>query len=121
VPIVVGVVEDAGPDEFFNFTVEVNPDGTLEDRYDKERRVPFGEYTPLRFIMEPIAGDLLPPRDQVPGEGVALIETDSGPMAVVISWEVFFARRVREGVRAGGQVVLNPTNGASYWLTQVQT
>ena len=34
---------------------------------------------------------------------------------------MFFARRVREGVRAGGQVVLNPTNGSSYSLTQVQT
>jgi apolipoprotein N-acyltransferase len=42
-------------------------------------------------------------------------------MAVVISWEVFFGRRVREGIRAGGQVVLNPTNGSSYWLTQVQS
>ena len=70
---------------------------------------------------EPIAGASLPPRDAVPGDGVAVIGTDAGPMAVVISWEVFFSRRVREGVREGGQAVLNPTNGSSYWLTQVQT
>jgi apolipoprotein N-acyltransferase len=42
-------------------------------------------------------------------------------MAVAISWEVFFGRRVREGVRAGGEMVLNPTNGSSYWLTLVQS
>ncbi|MCZ7630576.1 MAG: apolipoprotein N-acyltransferase [Microthrixaceae bacterium] len=122
-PIAVGAVNDSslGEDRFENFVVVVNPDGTLGDRFDKVRRVPFGEYVPARFLFEPIAGASLPPRDQVPGEGVAVIETDAGPMAVVVSWEVFFSRRVREGVRAGGQVVLNPTNGSSYWLTQVQT
>lgn len=122
-PIAVGAVNDSplGEDRFENFVVVVNPDGTLGDRFDKVRRVPFGEYVPLRFLFEPIAGANLPPRDQVPGDGVAMIETGAGPMAVVVSWEVFFSRRVREGVHAGGQVVLNPTNGSSYWLTQVQT
>jgi apolipoprotein N-acyltransferase len=40
---------------------------------------------------------------------------------VVISWEVFFGGRVRDGVREGGGVVLNPTNGASYSGTILQT
>jgi len=75
----------------------------------------------MRWLFEPIAGSTLPPRDQVPGTGTAVVRTGHGKMAVAISWEVFFGRRIREGVRAGGQVVLNPTNGSSYWLTQVQT
>ena len=120
-PIMVGVVEDAGPKNFVNYVVVVNPDGSLTGRYDKVRRVPFGEYVPLRFLFDPIAGAELPARDQIPGRGTAMVPTSAGPMAVVVSWEVFFGRRVREGVRAGGQVVLNPTNGSSYWLTQVQT
>ena len=120
-PIIVGVVEDKGIDHFVNYVVVVNPDGSLGDRYDKERRVPFGEYVPLRPLFEPIAGDSLPQRDQIPGVGTAMLNTSAGPMAVVISWEVFFGRRAREGVRAGGQVLLNPTNGSSYWLTQVQS
>lgn len=127
-PIVVGAVDDAvdssgvpDPDRFENYIVVVQPDGTLGDRFDKERRVPFGEYVPMRGLIEPLAGGTLPPRDQVPGGGVAVLHTPGGPMAVVVSWEVFFSRRVREGVRAGGQVVLNPTNGSSYTLTQVQT
>jgi apolipoprotein N-acyltransferase len=121
-PIVVGVVEDTDdPGAFANFVVVVNPDGSLTDRYDKERRVPFGEYVPLRDLLAPVAGAALPARDQVPGVGTAMVRTDAGPMAVVISWEVFFGRRVREGVRAGGEVVLNPTNGSSYWLTIVQS
>jgi apolipoprotein N-acyltransferase len=120
-PILVGVVEDVGADQFANYVVVVNPDGTLTGRYDKERRVPFGEYVPLRFLLEPLVGSTLPARDQVPGTGTAMVPTSAGPMAVAISWEIFFGRRVREGVRAGGEVVLNPTNGSSYWLTEVQT
>lgn len=122
-PIMVGVVEDDpdDPDKFLNYVVVVNPDGSLGDRYEKERRVPFGEYVPLRSLFEPIAGGVLPLRDAVPGVGSATVETGAGPTAVAISWEVFFPRRVREGVRGGGEVVLNPTNGSSYWLTQVQT
>lgn len=120
-PIVAGIVESVDADRFTNYVIVVHPDGTRSDRYDKKRRVPFGEYVPMRWLFEPIAGGALPPRDQVPGTGTAMVRTGHGKMAVAISWEVFFGRRVREGVRAGGQVVLNPTNGSSYWLTQVQT
>lgn len=121
--IVVGVVEDApdDPRHFLNYVVAYEPDGSMGARYDKERRVPFGEYVPMRPLFEPIAADVLPARDQVPGDGSAAIDTEAGPLAVAISWEVFFSRRVREGVRDGGEIVINPTNGSSYWLTQVQT
>ena len=73
-PIIVGVVEDKGIDHFVNYVVVVNPDGSLGDRYDKERRVPFGEYVPLRPLFEPIAGDSLPQRDQIPGVGTAMLQ-----------------------------------------------
>lgn len=120
-PIVAGIVESVDTRHFANYVIVVHPDGTTSDRFDKKRRVPFGEYVPMRWLFEPIAGNTLPPRDQVPGTGTAVVRTGHGKMAVAISWEIFFGRRIREGVRAGGQVVLNPTNGSSYWLTQVQT
>jgi apolipoprotein N-acyltransferase len=121
--ILVGIVEDApdDPDAFLNYVIAFEPDGSVDARYDKERRVPFGEYVPMRPLFEPFAADVLPPRDQVPGVGSAAIRPTAGPFAVAISWEIFFSRRVREGVRDGGQVVLNPTNGSSYWLTQIQS
>ena len=46
---------------------------------------------------------------------------DGTRLATVISWEVFFGGRTRDGVREGGEAILNPTNGASYSGTIVQT
>lgn len=47
--------------------------------------------------------------------------TPVGPIGVVISWEVFFSSRARDAIGNGGEVLTNPTNGSSYWLTQVQS
>ena len=69
--ILVGIVEDApdDPDAFLNYVLAFEPDGTVAARYDKERRVPFGEYVPMRPLFEPFAAAVLPPKDQVPGVG----------------------------------------------------
>jgi apolipoprotein N-acyltransferase len=55
--IVAGVTEGAGPDRFYNASIVVLPDGTIGERYDKVRRVPFGEFVPLRGLLETVAGD----------------------------------------------------------------
>jgi len=66
------------------------------------------------------SGDL-PSRDLLPGAGPAVLDTSVGRLGVSISWEVFFEHRTRDAARDGAQVLLNPTNGASYWLTIVQS
>jgi len=104
-----------------NYSTAIEPDGAVVDRYDKVRTVPFGEFVPLRWMLDPIAGDILPTRDLLPGTGDAVLDTSVGRLGVTISWEVFFDHRTRDPVLDGAQVMLNPTNGASYWLTQVQT
>jgi len=119
--LVAGVVEDAGPDHFLNASVAFGPDGGIADRYDKVHRVPFGEYVPLRWLIEPFGGRYLPARDAVIGEHPAVLDTPAGELGVAISWEVFFGDRVREGVQAGADVVLNPTNGSSFTGTLLQT
>lgn len=126
-PFSVGITEDAGPGRFTNAQVVVTPEGDIVSRYDKVRRVPFGEYMPLRNVLAALGA----PVDQVPNDAVAgtdpaLLSAPTAAlgivdMGVVISWEVFFGGRAREGVEAGGALVTNPTNGSSYTWTILQT
>ena len=83
--------------------------------------MPFGEFVPLRSFVERFAKDSLPARDVLPGTEPAVIETSLGKLGVVISWEVFFEERAREAADHDAKIIINPTNGASYWLTQVQS
>jgi apolipoprotein N-acyltransferase len=120
-PLVVGVVEDGGLDFWTNAAVAYDADGEIVDRYQKVHLVPFGEYVPLRLLVEPFGGADLARRDALAGDGPAELRTDAGHLSVAISWEIFFGDRVREGVERGAEIVLNPTNGSSYSGTMVQT
>ena len=123
-PIVAGIVEGAGDDLFTNASVVFDADGRIVARYDKVRRVPFGEYVPLRGVLEDLAGDALPEKDAIIGRQQNTLDTPAGRVGVVISWEVFFGDRGRDAINGGGRtarVLLNPTNGSSYPGTLVQS
>ena len=119
----VGVTEDRPGDRFSNAQVVVTPDGQYTGRYDKVRRVPFGEYMPLRGLLHALGAPTnLVPRDAIAGTGPAFVALPGGTrVAVVISWEVFFGGRARDGVSHGGKLLINPTNGSSYTWTILQT
>ena len=118
-PIAVGVTEEPR----VNSQTLVATDGEIVGQYVKVRRVPFGEYVPLRGLLEALGAPIEQVgRDAVAGTGPAILDLPDGTrLGVVISWEVFFAGRAREGVRLGAEAILNPTNGASYTGTIVQT
>ena len=122
VPFVVGITESAGEFSFTNAQVVVEPDGTVSGRYDKVRRVPFGEYIPLRPFLSSIGAPVdLVPRDARSGDARAWLDIAGHRAAVAISWEVFFGGRVNEGVEDGATFIINPTNGSSYTGTILQT
>ena len=110
VPIIVGITEDAvGRDAFVNAQVVVLPDGTVSSRYEKVRRVPFGEYMPMRGLLKSLGAPVdQVPRDALAGTGPAYLDTPEGRVAVVISWEVFFGGRARDGVGEGRAVPHQP-------------
>lgn len=116
---VAGIVEDVDGDRFRNASVAFDPAGRLVDRYDKVHRVPFGEYIPARGLVGRLADVSAVPRDMVPGRGPGVLQTPAGRVGVLISYEVFFQDRGRDAVRAGGRLLLVPTNASSFRDAQV--
>jgi apolipoprotein N-acyltransferase len=129
VPFAVGVTEDSEfstdprPGGFVNAQVVVTPGGDQVSRYEKVRIVPFGEYVPFRDVLDALGAPLdQVPNDAVAGEGPARIELpDATRLGVMISWEVFFGGRGRAAAEGDTGLLLNPTNGASYTGTVLQT
>jgi len=122
-PIIPGLTETFGGDDpyYTNASIFLDENGVTQDRYDKVRIVPYGEYVPLRWLVEFAAPAALPSRDARPGTRAAVLETELTTIGVSISWEIFFDTRARDAIQNGGTILLNPTNGSSYWLTIVQS
>jgi len=122
VPFVVGITEDAGPHQFTNAQVVIGTDGTMSGRYDKVRRVPFGEYMPMRSLLKALGAPTnLVPRDARTGTSHGWLDFANTRASVAISWEIFFGGRVNEGMADGATFIINPTNGSSYTWTILQT
>ena len=121
--LIAGIVEggeaEAQASVFINFAQAWGPDGDPLGRYEKNRRVPFGEFIPFRSIVDKLGDVSAVPRDARIGRGHGVIETPAGTVGVVISWEVFFSDRSRDAISHGGEVLLGPTNAASFSNAQM--
>ena len=76
--------------------------------------MPFGEYVPLRPLL-----DWFPPLDQVPrdmlrGEEHTTFDLPGGRLGSVISFEGAFARSVRPVIRQGAKLLVIATNEATF-------
>lgn len=101
---------------FENSAILVNADAEPLDRYLKRRYVPFGEYVPLRSVLERLVPALRQvPRDGVSGPGPQTVDAEAVDVAVVICFETLFPDIVRSNVLAGDAgVVIAVTNDASF-------
>jgi apolipoprotein N-acyltransferase len=117
--LLVGVTEPASSTTFRNMIVAWGPNGRIIAVFEKVHRVPFGEYVPYRSFFAHFASLSGVPTDAVPGDGTGLMRTPAGSLGLMVSFEVFFAGRSHESVRAGAELLAVPTNTSSYSTSQV--
>ena len=104
-------------EHFENLNILFAPDGTVAGEYLKQHPVPFGEYIPMRGLMEDLISQLdAVPRDMVRGTGPVVFDLFDGEVSLgtVISFEGAFIRTMRAHARAGADLMLVATNEASY-------
>ena len=117
--LLVGVTEPASSTSFRNEIVAWAPTGQIVGVFEKVHRVPFGEYVPLRSFFSHFADLSGVPVDAVPGHGSGLMRTPTGPLGLLVSFEIFYAGRSHQSVRAGAELLAAPTNTSSYGTSQV--
>lgn len=118
-PILVGTVLRApgwSPDNpvSTNSVLVWDPAVGPTDRHDKQIVQPFGEYLPWRSFFR----HLSPYADRagyfVPVAGSGVVQAAGVPVGVATCWEVIFDRAPRESVRNGAQLLVVPTNNATF-------
>jgi apolipoprotein N-acyltransferase len=119
VPVLVGgMIQGERPGDVENQSIVWLPRKGPVDHYAKRHPVPFGEYIPMRDLLAEYIERLDQiPRDMVPGSragNLRLAETDLG---VVICFEVAYDGLVHDVVAGGAQLLVVPTNNATYMGT----
>ncbi|MDG6079127.1 apolipoprotein N-acyltransferase [Erythrobacter litoralis] len=96
----------------YNVVTPIYADGTLGERYSKAHLVPYGEYLPMRALLEPIGLSRLVPGafDFLPGPGPQTIDLGPwGRAGMQICYEIVFSGEVVEpGDRP--DYIFNPSN-----------
>ncbi len=117
ITLFVGSFDAIGRDEErkeYNAIYLFYPDGTVsEQRYYKQRLVPFGEYNPIG----PLLG-LIPALDVLgtinsgltPGEGSQLLDTEYGKVGSLICFDSIYEGLTRQSVADGAELITLSTN-----------
>lgn len=112
-PVVAGIMRRRGED-YFNSLIVIDGPGAVSDVYDKTHLVPFGEYMPLAWLLEPIGITRLVQQGGgfVAGQGNGLIDIAGlGLARVLICYEGIFPEDIQRGA-ARADVLLIITNDA---------
>ncbi|MDO4243311.1 MAG: apolipoprotein N-acyltransferase [Actinomyces sp.] len=119
-PVLVGAVAFA-EDVRYNDVVVWSPGTGPGEYYRKHRPVPFAEYVPWRPLVRAVTdqADRIG-TDMAPGTGAQTLTVRAATqgrdvtLAMGICFEVAYDGLLREGVAQGGEVIVIPTNNASF-------
>ena len=110
-------------DRHYNGIFTVYPDGTVSSTvYAKRRLVPFGEFVPMREVIEvlipPLADMNILSSDLDPGTDSAIVQTAAGPVGTLICFDSIYEQLTLETVRDGAELICLSTND-SWFLDSV--
>lgn len=97
-----------------NSMFALNADRQILARYDKGHLVPYGEYLPMRWLLEPIGLSRLTPGDFDfwPGPGARTLDLGRfGKVGIQICYEIIFSGHVVDGNNRPA-FLFNPSNDA---------
>jgi apolipoprotein N-acyltransferase len=116
VPVLVGLVVNVdGGEHVANEGTVWDPTSGPGQTYVKQNLVPFGEYVPLRDILERFISRLdRIPRDFVAGDQPGVLTLGPVTIADVICFDVAYDDAVRDAVADGGELITVQTNNATY-------
>jgi apolipoprotein N-acyltransferase len=127
-PILVGTLEYPPDGGRLNVALLWDPEDGPVDAYAKQRPAPFAEYIPLRDVARRFSDAVDRVRtDMLPGTEVAVVGLPSErlgrtvPMGVGICFEVAYDRIIREAVQEGAEILVIPTNNATFGFTAEST
>jgi apolipoprotein N-acyltransferase len=119
VTILVGAFTVDG-EGYYNSLICFTPDGkTLDNIYAKRRLVPFGEFVPMRTLIEtviPPLAELVMSGDEITqGEDSKLFMIDEGAIGSLICFDSIYEDLTRRSVLDGAQLICLSTNDS--WFT----
>lgn len=120
VTVLVGAFSRDEENAQYNSMICFTPDGkSLDNIYSKRRLVPFGEFVPLRSLIEtlipPLAELVLSGDEIAEGEGAQLFEIEEGTLGSLICFDSIYEDLTRESVLDGAQLICLSTNDS--WFT----
>ncbi len=100
----------------YNSIIQVNPDGSYGSAvYAKQHLVPFGEYLPMAWLIEPVLPALaeLAQTDNIKaGETSVILPTESGDVGGLICFDSIYESLALDSVRNGAEIIAVSTNDA---------
>jgi apolipoprotein N-acyltransferase len=116
VPLLMGaVVGDRANAGWYNRIIVWSERGSPGAYYDKTHPVPFGEYIPLRAFLAPRIPALQQiPNDMIRGTRTGVLQVGPARVGALTCFEVAYDGLLRDLVREGADVVVTPTNNATY-------
>lgn len=99
----------------YNSMFTFHPDGTLDDTvYHKRHLVPFGEFVPLRSLVEmfvPALADINAANgDFTVGQDSHIVQTEYGNLGISICFDSIYEETVRDSVCDGAELLVVATN-----------